>query len=103
MQFIAQDLSPEDKEKGTGCNQKNLSANDFEPQDWTGRDTMCNHFHYTSCLSLIRECLSEVVGIFFKKKKDVVTEYWKLPYSASLVMNKNLFSIENFLNFYHIK
>ncbi|KAL4231241.1 Major facilitator superfamily domain-containing protein 7 [Mactra antiquata] len=35
MQFIAQDLSPEERAEGTGCNQKNLSANDFVPQDWT--------------------------------------------------------------------
>lgn len=36
MQFIAQDLSQEEKDKGVGCNQKNASANDFVPQDWTG-------------------------------------------------------------------
>jgi hypothetical protein len=36
MQFIAQDLSQEELNKGTGCSLKNAKANDFTPQDWTG-------------------------------------------------------------------
>ncbi|XP_060565003.1 solute carrier family 49 member A3-like [Ruditapes philippinarum] len=35
MQFIAQDLSQEELNKGTGCSLKNAKANDFTPQDWT--------------------------------------------------------------------
>ncbi|XP_052770532.1 solute carrier family 49 member A3-like [Mya arenaria] len=35
MQFIAQDLSEEELEKGTGCSTSNQKANDFTPQDWT--------------------------------------------------------------------
>ena len=42
MQFMTKDLSASELRKGTGCNETNQKANDFTPQDWTGKREIVN-------------------------------------------------------------